>query len=62
MVYLTPVGSTNNQVIYLKNKFIPIEATESAQASASATPTPSFTIAIDSPLLQDVQVNWWIIN
>ncbi|HRT40100.1 MAG TPA: hypothetical protein P5299_01920, partial [Candidatus Woesebacteria bacterium] len=64
MVYLTPVGSTNNQVIYLKNKSVPTitEASESAEASASATPTPSFTIAIDQALDKDVQVNWWIIN
>ena len=50
MVYLTPVGSTNNQVLYVKEKI------------TEATPTPSFTIAIDSPLTSDIQVNWWIIN
>jgi len=54
MVYLTPVGSTNNQVIYLKNKF------------TTPTPSPStpntFTVAIDQALSTDVKVNWWIIN
>ena len=54
IVYLTPAGSTKNQVVYLKSKFI------------SPTPTPdsnsNFTIAIDQPLATDINVNWWIIN
>jgi cytoskeletal protein CcmA (bactofilin family) len=68
MVYLTPVGSTNNQVIYLKDKYIPSviasesEAIPSGEATSSATPTPSFTIAIDQSLDKDIEVNWWIIN
>ena len=45
MVYLTPNGSTQNQVPYIKNK------TEN-----------NFTIAIDSPLDHDVNINWWLIN
>jgi hypothetical protein len=49
MVYLTPVGSTQNQVVYVKNKV--------ADGSDNY-----FTIAIDQPLTQDIQVNWWIIN
>jgi hypothetical protein len=48
MVYLTPVGSTQNQVLYIKNK-----VTDSNHY---------FTIALDNPLSQDVQINWWIIN
>jgi len=48
MVYLTPVGSTNNQVIYVKNKI-----TDS---------NPYFTIALDQPLDHEVSINWWIIN
>jgi hypothetical protein len=49
MVYLTPVGSTQNQVVYVKNKV--------TDGSGNY-----FTIAIDQPLTQDIQVNWWIIN
>ena len=45
MVYLTPNGSTQNQVPYIKNK------TED-----------NFTIAIDSPLDHDIDINWWLIN
>ncbi len=45
MVYLTPNGSTQNQVPYIKNK----------------TDT-NFTIAIDTALDHDVNINWWLIN
>jgi hypothetical protein len=60
MVYLTPAGSTSNQVVYLKSKFI--SPTPEASASAEATPSSSFTFGVDSPLTSDVNVNWWIIN
>jgi hypothetical protein len=45
MVYLTPNGSTGNQVVYIKNKT-----------------SNSFAIAIDQPLTQNVDINWWLIN
>jgi cytoskeletal protein CcmA (bactofilin family) len=55
MVYLTPVGSTNNQVLYVKNKVV--------TPATDTTPAQSyFTISLDNPLTQDIQVNWWIIN
>ena len=71
IIYLTPAGSTGNQVVYLKSKFIsptpspiPTVSTDSAEASSSATPKldSNFTIAIDKPLYQDISINWWIIN
>jgi cytoskeletal protein CcmA (bactofilin family) len=65
MVYLTPVGSTNNQVLYLKDKTISPTPT-AADSTPSATPTPAsesrFTIALDQPLDHSVEINWWIIN
>ncbi|MEL7666402.1 MAG: tail fiber domain-containing protein, partial [Candidatus Shapirobacteria bacterium] len=45
MVYLTPNGSTQNQVPYIKNKN-----------------DTNFTIAIDTALDHDVNINWWLIN
>ncbi len=62
MVYLTPVGSTQNQVVYVKSKFIsptpsPIIATDSAAFSPS-----TFVIALDKPLSSNIDINWWIIN
>jgi hypothetical protein len=49
MVYLTPVGSTNNQVPYLKAKVV--NELDSY-----------FIIAIDQALETDISINWWIIN
>ncbi len=58
LVYITPQSTTQNQVLYVKSKLVPtIE-----EATASATPTPSFTVALDTPLPQDVLFNWWLIN
>jgi len=60
IIYLTPVGSTNNQVVYLKSKHV--SPTPTPESTSSATIPSSFVIALDSPLLTDVAINWWIIN
>ncbi|MFA7675978.1 MAG: tail fiber domain-containing protein, partial [Candidatus Shapirobacteria bacterium] len=54
MVYLTPVGSTKNQVPYIKNKIV--------STIDDLTYNNSFTIALDNYLDQDIEINWWIIN
>jgi predicted acyltransferase (DUF342 family) len=46
MIYITPTNSTNNQVLYVKNKIA----------------NGQFTVAIDYALGQDVTFNWWIIQ
>jgi hypothetical protein len=46
LVYVTPLSSTSNQVLYVKEK----------------RKNESFTVAIDSPLDHEVQFNWWIVN
>jgi len=56
MVYLTPVGSTKNQVPYIKNKIVDTENLTSDGL------TSYFTIALDQSLTDDVVINWWIIN
>jgi hypothetical protein len=50
-IYITPVSSTDNQVLYVKSKS---EATSSAPGS--------FTVGFDSPVSKEVKFNWWIIN
>ena len=62
MVYLTPTGSTNNQVVYLKSKFISPTPSVIASDSAAISVPSSFTIAIDQALDHDITVNWWLIN
>jgi hypothetical protein len=54
MIYVTPLTSTNNQVIYVKNKLLNSEFTDENEAE--------FTVGFDLPLNKDVQFNWWIIN
>ena len=46
LVYLTPLSSTGNQVLYVKEKL----------------PGVGFIVAIDSSLISPVQFNWWVIN
>jgi cytoskeletal protein CcmA (bactofilin family) len=46
LIYITPITSTGNQVLYVSDK----------------VPGLSFTVAIDSPLSAPVEFNWWIIN
>ncbi|MFA6184522.1 MAG: tail fiber domain-containing protein, partial [Candidatus Shapirobacteria bacterium] len=58
MVYLTPVGSTNNQVPYIKTKMVYSEA----ELLADPTLQNYFTISLDNYLDKDIQINWWIIN
>jgi cytoskeletal protein CcmA (bactofilin family) len=60
MVYLTPVGSTQNQVLYIKSKYI--SPTPTPEATESAAPASSFIIALDQALDQNIDINWWIIN
>jgi len=55
LVYLTPTGNTDNQVLYIKTKHTCPDPTDS-------TCTPSFTVGIDSSASTDIPFNWWIIK
>jgi len=46
LVYLTPLSSTGNQVLYVKEKL----------------PGVGFIVAIDTSLTTPINFNWWIIN
>ena len=46
LVYLTPLTSTGNKVLYVKEKL----------------PGVGFIVAIDSSLTTPINFNWWIIN
>ncbi|MDP4009887.1 MAG: tail fiber domain-containing protein, partial [Candidatus Shapirobacteria bacterium] len=58
MVYLTPNGSTKNQVVYVKSKNV-VETPDLASLSKNQS---TFVIALDNPLTSPVDINWWIIN
>jgi hypothetical protein len=54
MIYITPLNSTNNQVLYVKNKITDSPFTPENEAQ--------FTVAIDYALGHNVTFNWWIIQ
>ncbi len=54
MIYITPLNSTNNQVLYVKNKLTDSPFTPENEGQ--------FTVAIDFPLGHDTTFNWWIVQ
>jgi len=46
LIYVTPVSSTGNKVLYVKRK----------------DTTKGFTVALDQPIKTPIIFNWWIIN
>jgi len=64
LVYLTPLSSTQNNVLYVKAK----KAT-SGECKLETTPNPTslkdcgwFKVGVDHPLAKEVKFNWWIID
>ena len=51
LIYVTPVGSTQNQVLYVKSQ----------QAHAGET-QGKFVVGFDETVTQEVQFNWWLVN
>ena len=45
-IYVTPVGSTKNQVLYV----------------GKITPAEGFAVNVDSPVGDDINFNWWIVQ
>lgn len=54
MIYITPLGSTKNQVLYVKAKVSENPETPENEGQ--------FTVALDSALEEDLSFNWWIVN
>ena len=46
LIYITPITSTYNQVLYVSDK----------------NPGTSFTVSLDTPLPANAEFNWWIVN
>lgn len=57
LIYLTPQGSTQNQVIYVKSTTAPAD-----EATAQPDAERSFTVGLDGPAVQDISFTWWIVN
>lgn len=54
MIYITPLGSTKNQVLYVKAKVSENPETPENEGQ--------FTVALDSALEENLSFNWWIVN
>ena len=54
LIYVTPIGSTGNQVMYVK--------TQVAENPDTITAEGRFTVGFDYSLTQDASFNWWIVN
>lgn len=54
LIYINPISSTHNQVLYIKSQ-IPEDPT-------TLEPEGRFVVGFDSPVPQDVSFNWWIVN
>jgi hypothetical protein len=61
LVYLTPLSSTENKVLYVKAKKSPTSCLADQLSSCQAE-KGWFKVALDSPIEHDIQFNWWVIN
>ncbi|OGJ39761.1 MAG: hypothetical protein A2411_03205, partial [Candidatus Pacebacteria bacterium RIFOXYC1_FULL_39_21] len=54
LIYVTPLGSTNNQTLYIKQ--------QTAEDPLTLTKEGNFVISLDFPLTQTVEFNWWMVQ
>jgi len=62
LIYLVPTSDTQNKVLYVKAKK-PQQATE-IDTEGNEIPEEKgwFKVAIDMPINQEIEFNWWIVN
>ncbi len=62
LIYISPLGPTDNQVLYVKNSIAPTD--EVVENGVLITPAiqGQFTIGFQGPASRDVRFNWWIVN
>lgn len=60
LIYITPTGPTDNQVLYIKSQVTCPEATP--DNLESPTCVPSFTVAVNSASTVNIPFNWWIVK
>lgn len=53
LIYVTPVGSTNNKVLFVKSQ---------QDENPAENRQGEFVVGFDEALSQEVHLNWWIIN
>jgi hypothetical protein len=60
LIYVTPLGSTLNNVLYVKTQegCEPDPVTQEVPLGCE----PNFVVGFDSPVLTNVEFNWWIVD
>jgi hypothetical protein len=53
-IFVTPLGSTNNQVLFVKSQVADDSSTDDVEGL--------FIVGFDAPASNDVLFNWWIVN
>jgi len=61
LIYVTPISSTENKVLYVKAKQASQQCSNIAIEQCSNEPG-WFTVGVDTTINQDIKFNWWIIN
>lgn len=54
LIYVTPLSSTSNQVLYVKSQV--------AENPATPEKEGEFRVGVDVPVATDIEFNWWIVN
>jgi hypothetical protein len=57
LVYITPLTSTGNNVLYVASK-----TDCSGDTNENFACIPHFVVSLDAPVPHDIKFNWWIIN
>ena len=54
LIYVSPIGSTENQILYVKSQ-VPEDPNTLAQEG-------SFSVGFDVPISNNTTFNWWVVN
>ena len=54
LIYVSPIGSTGNQILYVKS--------QTAEDLGTLTQEGGFSVGFDVPITTDTTFNWWIVN
>ena len=54
LIYVTPVGSTENKVLYVKS--------QTAENKETGDKEGQFVVGFDEAIGQEVEFNWWVVN
>ncbi len=54
LIYVTPLSSSNNQVLYVK--------AQTPEDPGTATKEGEFRVGVDTQIATDLEFNWWIVN